>query len=1152
MHISINHIFPCLRRLALAVLAAAGAIAASAFDLSTYAESSALSGKGPYARVAVETDGVYILTPARLRALGFSDPSKVRVYGYGARRIDDVMSADSYIDDLPEVYSEYIEGRGVVFYAVGAGTWTRATGSYYSFVINPYTVRAYYFLAEAGEDSGPRLEADRIGAPSPGPGARTTFYSRLHYETETTSPAECGALLVGEDFRYTTSRRFDFTLTDPAPDSAESPGGWLECSFVARNYSSGPMLQFSINGTTLASTSSDRLVQTINSSHHHGNNNTSRHSFRLPGSDKLTVGIQLISSSPLHAANLNYLSVNYLRQLKLPRSGSLLFSFSGTGGILADAGADTRIWDVTNPVDIKVVEAGSVSGGMGWATPYSGMRDYTAWRPDATFPEPVEFRSISPQNLHAPREKYPEMVIVSPTAYMNAARRLAALHEAEGMTVEVIDPESIYNEFSSGAPDPSGLRKYFKMLLDRSRAADSEHPFRYAMFFTRPTFDPRHLTSYMASSEYPTIPSYMPRSIDASLADTEGYTTDDFVALLEDNSGSRLGYDELSIAVGRVPVTSADQAESVVDKIYEYHDKARTGLWRNRFLFTADDEDQGIHLSQTEKLVSGITSTPNNQHFIRKLYLDAYDRQSGQYPTAREDLFRWLEEGVVWWNFVGHANTTSWTGNSLLTFKDMNNMYLRHWPFLYTATCDFLRWDSNTVSGGEYIFMERHGGGIGAISAVRPVYISDNGYLSAAIGRFIAARDSEGRFIPAGEIYRRAKNDIRNSSGIKIESTNRLRYVFMGDPALRLAIPDNIIRLDLPSDGSDPVLGAAGVYELTGRVCSPVSGETMTDFNGSLTAEIYDAERSVTTHGWGDGKEMIYDDYGSILATAAAKVENGTFTLRVAMPEAVAQNYRPAAISLYASTDAKAGEPRVQAAGLCRDYYVYGEKEEQTPDTEAPTIDVLVLNHSSFTNGSVVNPSPALIAEVSDNVGINTATTGIGRQMNAVIDGKTVYSQISTGYTPFSDGRPGGSILYTLDELAEGAHTLTLNVWDTSGNFAERSIEFFVEKNKAPVIFDVYTDTNPASTVANFYVSHDRPEAMATVHVTVYTLLGRPVWTGSAQGPSDMFESVPVSWDLRDSGGRRVPRGIYVYRATITSEGEVFETASRRLAVTAE
>lgn len=172
--------------------------------------------------------------------------------------------------------------------------------------------------------------------------------------------------------------------------------------------------------------------------------------------------------------------------------------------------------------------------------------------------------------------------------------------------------------------------------------------------------------------------------------------------------------------------------------------------------------------------------------------------------------------------------------------------------------------------------------------------------------------------------------------------------------------------------------------------------------------------------------------------------------------------------------------------------------------------------------------------------------------MNAVIDGKTVYSQISAGYTPFSDGRPGGSILYTLDELAEGAHTLTLNVWDTSGNFAERSIEFFVEKNKAPVIFDVYTDTNPASTVANFFVSHDRPEAMATVHVTVYTLLGRPVWTGSAQGPSDMFESVPVSWDLRDSGGRRVPRGIYVYRATITSEGEVFETASRRLAVTAE
>lgn len=76
-------------------------------------------------RISVETEGLYILTPSRLRSLGFTDPSKVRVYGYGSQRIPDALTAANYVDDLPEVYSEYVEGRGVVFYAVGSGTWSR-------------------------------------------------------------------------------------------------------------------------------------------------------------------------------------------------------------------------------------------------------------------------------------------------------------------------------------------------------------------------------------------------------------------------------------------------------------------------------------------------------------------------------------------------------------------------------------------------------------------------------------------------------------------------------------------------------------------------------------------------------------------------------------------------------------------------------------------------------------------------------------------------------------------------------------------------------------------------------------------------------------------------------------------------------------------
>ena len=74
---------------------------------------------------------------------------------------------------------------------------------------------------------------------------------------------------------------------------------------------------------------------------------------------------------------------------------------------------------------------------------------------------------------------------------------------------------------------------------------------------------------------------------------------------------------------------------------------------------------------------------------------------------------------------------------------------------------------------------------------------------------------------------------------------------------------------------------------------------------------------------------------------------------------------------------------------------------------------------------------------------------------------------------------------------------------------------------------------------------------MVTVSVTVYNLLGHPLWTRTVTGVNDMFTTTPVTWNLCDSAGRRVPRGIYLYRATITDNGETFDTGSRRIAVTA-
>ncbi|WP_302984503.1 hypothetical protein, partial [uncultured Muribaculum sp.] len=78
----------------------------------------------------------------------------------------------------------------------------------------------------------------------------------------------------------------------------------------------------------------------------------------------------------------------------------------------------------------------------------------------------------------------------------------------------------------------------------------------------------------------------------------------------------------------------------------------------------------------------------------------------------------------------------------------------------------------------------------------------------------------------------------------------------------------------------------------------------------------------------------------------------------------------------------------------------------------------------------------------------------------------------------------------------------------------------------------------------------NRPDAVIKVDLGIYDLMGRMVWGSSRSGRSDLFESAPIQWDLSDRAGRRVGRGIYVYRATVTpADGSPSATATRKIAV---
>ena len=118
---------------------------------SRYANHSVLA-TGTWAKIRVPSTGVYQLTDALIRQAGFSDLSKVKVYGYGGALQSERLTADNLIkyDDLKEVATCTINGKRL-FHAQGPVSW--ASNTTITRTRNPYSDYGYYFITQ--NDSTP-------------------------------------------------------------------------------------------------------------------------------------------------------------------------------------------------------------------------------------------------------------------------------------------------------------------------------------------------------------------------------------------------------------------------------------------------------------------------------------------------------------------------------------------------------------------------------------------------------------------------------------------------------------------------------------------------------------------------------------------------------------------------------------------------------------------------------------------------------------------------------------------------------------------------------------------------------------------------------------------------------------------------------------
>ncbi len=768
-----------------------------------------------------------------------------------------------------------------------------------------------------------------------------------------------------------------------------------------------------------------------------------------------------------------------------------------------------------------------------------------------TYQQPFLLGVITNQNHHA--AKAADMVIVIPTTQklITQAERLKKLHEKyDNMTVQIVPADELYNEFSSGTPDANAYRRYLKMLYDRAEN-DGEMP-KYLLLLGDGAWDNRMLSSEWKNQDPDDY--LLCYESENSYSATNCFVSDDYFCILDDNEGGDLlSNDKADVAVGRITARTADEAKIAVDKIESYLKNEEAGAWQNIICFMGDDGNNNQHMDDANTVAS-MVEEQYPKMLVKRIMWDAYTRVTSStgnsYPDVTRLIKQQMQQGALMMNYSGHGRADAISHEYVLRLTDFQTTTSMRLPLWITASCDIMPFDGQEDNIGEAAFFNKKGGAIAFYGTTRTVYQSYNKLMNLGFTRNVLSMDDEGRPMAIGEAVRMTKNELITSK--KDLSPNKLQYTLLGDPALRLSIPTRTIVVDSingkpMTEGTTLTLKAGATATVSGHVQGD-DNNVEDSFNGTLTTVVRDIKEKIVcklndTSEDGADEAYVYYDRPNTVYNGSDYVKDGRFSFAFAVPLDIKYSDKDAQINLYAVNE----EKTLTANGISNSLILNGTQEEKK-SAVGPAI-YCYLNSTAFVNGGDVNTTPYFVAEVSDEDGINASGSGIGHDLQLVIDGDISKTYSLNDYFQYDFGSyTKGKVGYSIPTLTYGQHKLKFTAWDILNNSSTAELVFNVVKGLDPLFLDVECSPNPARTYTTFRIIHDRIGEQMDVQLDVYDTSGRHLWTHTENGVTT-DNTYTVNWDLTVDGGRRLLTGLYLYKLSIRTEGSSYVSKTKKLII---
>lgn len=1026
-------------------------------------------------RIEVDTTAIYGITYDELTAAGFSDPSKVSVWGYGGcADINDIGRK------LPQVPALHRNGM-IYFYGLGPAQVEMA-GVNATRLRNAYSSAGSYFLTDAAENMAP--ESCDVTVPD-NADKLTTHMAAMLWEREDTCPARGGTEWFTGNVAAWGDGAVDFTVSAMAEPTVR-----LYARYAMYTTRSNSVTFKAPDGFSELSTSRTR-AGAIGS--REGNVFTRGNvTMRYQASSNNPTGLLRFKPVIEHAEAIDYALIDYVtltytrhNDLNGLTARTMHFIHETDGAYMAEftgVQSTTEIWDVTDAgkpkaltvradgtVPVRITDGAATLVAFDTAKPQRRVR----------LAEHCDTDHDIMQDASGA-----EMVIIAATPLTEQACELAEIHrELQSMNVTVADQQDIFNAYSSGTQHPEAIRRY---VADVKRTSDK---LRYLLVYGAASYNNRRV----AGPKLPYVVAYQCESETYSNNSHYAFMSDDYFALTDDRgpiSGTGALLKQARIATGRLAVASPAQGRVINAKIRQWISKGPERALSGKALLMCDSGDENSHMHFTCSMASMIDSLSGRTAVVTKAYPQLHGYAVGsktEMPAIRRTIGKALTQGTGFMLYAGHCDVSRLGRNYIWRTSDAG-MESAPAAVALLATCDALSTDRYSTDISRAMLFNRNGGAMGVIAACRTVLQSFNEQLATDVVR---AMYDDDRPLTLGELYMNARTATmaRAIAGGNMRlAVNTWSYGLAGDPAVPIYNATGSITASLP----DGKLKAGGLNRITGSVSD--------DFR-AVDITVYAAADTVMTYLRKPDAEEPVRVAGRVLARVKVPVDSCRFDSEFYLP-AEAMTEGPLRVTLHAMNRDGA------AAGVIDKVTVsMNEDVDSVLASEKLVIEEFEVRESGR-QGVMVH---ALIAGGRAGVAM-TDQPGAGTRLT--LDGNRTMPGVSASLLPTVDGK---AILdYSITDMADGKHILELTARTATGAEASARTEFTIVSVDSVMI---QTDGAAVAHEARISLESVLPDDAETA-LMITGMNGRTVRYVTQP-------VMPYVWDLTDDDGEPVATGRY-------------------------